>query len=162
MERKISVLFVCLGNICRSPTADAIGKFIRDKYPIIGHIDSAGTSAYHIGEPPHKIMTSVANEKGVMDMSSLRARQVAKQDFYEFDYVVAMDESNYQDLIDFAPGDHSTQIVRLLDYTHYDDKDVPDPYYGGHQGFRDCYTIVENGVKGFFHFLQHRELQYPQ
>ncbi len=156
MSRKgISVLFVCLGNICRSPTADAIAVNLKNKFTFINRIDSAGTASYHINEPPDSRMQQVARDNGI-EMSQLRGRQVEKQDFYEFDYVVAMDGDNYSNLLKVAPADGTAAVVKLLDYGEQEVENVPDPYYGGYDGFVNCFDIIDTGVINFFEFLSQK------
>jgi protein-tyrosine phosphatase len=148
----ISVLFVCLGNICRSPTADAIAQKLQKKFTFINRIDSAGTGAYHINEPPHKVMQQIARDNGV-EMGHLRARQAIVDDFYTFDYIVAMDDDNYSDLMGIKPLDGTAKLVTLLEYGEQGIRNVPDPYYGGAGGFIDCFEIIDTGVNNFFQFL---------
>ncbi|MGL1936600.1 MAG: low molecular weight phosphotyrosine protein phosphatase [Fibrobacterales bacterium] len=148
----VSVLFVCLGNICRSPTADAIAQNLQKKFTFINLIDSAGTGAYHINEPPHHVMQQVARDNGV-EMSHLRARQAVAQDFYTFDYVIAMDDDNFSDLKSIQPLDGTAQLVKLLDYGENKVRNVPDPYYGGPDGFIECFEIIDTGVDNFFQYL---------
>ncbi len=117
------ILFVCLGNICRSPTAEAV---LRQRAPDLS-IDSAGTSNWHIGNPPHPPMQQAARQAGY-DMSDLRARQIVPDDFNEFDLILAMDADNEKALRAMAPPNATAKVKRLTDY--FDEADyVPDPYY---------------------------------
>jgi protein-tyrosine phosphatase len=141
-----SVLFVCLGNICRSPLADGIARKIS---PENWKIDGAGTSAYHSGEPPDIRMQKTALKHGY-DLSNLKSRQVKIIDFHNFDYIVAMDSQNYADLKDLQPKNSHAQLLQLLKLGDFGTIDVPDPYYGGEQGFEDCFSLVESGVVAFF------------
>ncbi|MEM9284661.1 MAG: low molecular weight protein-tyrosine-phosphatase [Pseudomonadota bacterium] len=135
-----SVLFVCLGNICRSPAAEGV---FRDRAAAAGldvTVDSAGTGAWHAGEPPDRRMIAAAARRRY-DLSAQRARQVDDGDGYSFDYILAMDASNLSDLRDRALPDW-TATVRML----YPGRDVPDPYYGGEQGFETVLDMLEEGV----------------
>ncbi|MBL4889860.1 MAG: low molecular weight phosphotyrosine protein phosphatase [Candidatus Lindowbacteria bacterium] len=140
MKDKPKVLFVCLGNICRSPMAHGIAEAnYADRFSII---DSAGTSGYHIGEPPDRGMQKTARGHG-FDISNQQSRQVEDADFYEFDYIFAMDGSNLESLQSkhFKLGNATALVERYLD-----EGDVPDPYYGGQDGFERCYKIIEDGM----------------
>ena len=133
----VSVLFVCLGNICRSPTADVVFRqYVREaglEEKI--RIDSAGTGDWHIGRAPDPRTQEAAARRGY-DMSSLRARQVTPADFYAFDVVLAMDNANLADLEAMRPSDANGTLARFLDYaTDSAEREVPDPYYGGNDGF---------------------------
>lgn len=136
-----SVLFVCLGNICRSPIAEGVARKLIEEG---GHgiaVDSAGTGSWHVGEAPCKHSVTVARNNGV-DISHLRARQVTKADFKAFDLIVALDASNYRDLR--AMG--CQNLVKLGDYG-YGGADVPDPYFfDGFEGFENVYTMIRECV----------------
>ncbi|MEM6745889.1 MAG: low molecular weight protein-tyrosine-phosphatase [Pseudomonadota bacterium] len=135
-----SVLFVCLGNICRSPAAEGV---FRDRAAAAGldvTVDSAGTGAWHAGEPPDRRMIAAAARRRY-DLSAQRARRVDDGDGYSFDYILAMDASNLSDLRDRALPDW-TATVRML----HPGRDVPDPYYGGEQGFETVLDMLEEGV----------------
>lgn len=136
-----SILFVCLGNICRSPIAEGVAKKLIEEG---GHeitVDSAGTGSWHVGETPCKHSVTVARNHDV-DISALRARQVKKGDFSTFDLIVALDSSNYRDLK--ALG--CQNLVKLGDYGH-EGADVPDPYFfDGFEGFEHVYTMIESCV----------------
>lgn len=134
----INVCFVCLGNICRSPTAEGVMKHLVAQAGLQGSIqvDSAGTSAYHVGEPPERRAVASASRRGI-DISG-RSRQFVREDFQRFDYVLAMDGSNQKDLLALAPNDEAEAKVSLLrsfDPASSPDAGVPDPYYGGADGF---------------------------
>lgn len=154
----ISVLFVCLGNICRSPTAEVV---FRDRVRAAGleqHIliDSAGTGDWHIGRAPDPRTQDAAAERGY-DMSSLRARQVTVDDFAGFDVLLAMDDANLADLVAMQPPGSSVILKRFLDYApHSDLREVPDPYYGGEDGFAAVLNLVEEGADGLLVSLQER------
>ena len=134
------VLFVCLGNICRSPTAEAVMRGLVAAAGLEDEIEveSAGTGSWHVGDPPDPRAVSAAAERGVELTGS--ARQVDEADFEGFDLLVAMDRSNRDALLRLAPDDEARDRVRLLG-----DADVPDPYYGGAEGFADVVEIVERG-----------------
>lgn len=137
---KIGVLFVCTGNICRSPTADAVFQNIVQKRGMEGVfiVDSAGTHGYHVGEPPDDRSVAVAKGRGV-DMSHLRARQVVREDFERFDYILAMDGGHYSFLNGLSGQGGRAKLLA------FSANDVPDPYYGSLAGFEHVYDVVEKG-----------------
>lgn len=147
MSKKIKVCFVCLGNICRSPAADGIARVIKKEYSCNFEIDSCGTAGWHIGNSPDLRMIETASNYGY-DLSQLRGRQISNMDFEKFDYLVAMDEANYQCLIEMKQANSNAKVSKLLDYSI--GGDVPDPYYGGIKGFEQCFELIEEGVKSFF------------
>lgn len=153
--KKIKVLFVCMGNICRSPTAEGVfTKLIKernlDEYFII---DSAGTHAYHVGDAPDLRAQKAARERGVK-LDHLRARKVTRGDFEDFDYILAMDDDNYAILVEACPGEHKEKIRYFLDYApHLKVREVPDPYYGGSFGFERVLDLVEEASEGFLNRL---------
>lgn len=137
-----SILFVCLGNICRSPIAEGVARKLIEEDSLTIAVDSAGTGSWHVGETPCKHSVAVAKYHDI-DISHLRARQVKKADFSTFDLIVALDESNYRDLK--ALG--CQNLVKLGDYGH-EGADVPDPYFfDGFEGFEHVYTMIESCVK---------------
>jgi len=137
-----SLLFVCLGNICRSPLAEGIAKREADRLDLELHIDSCGTGDWHIGEPPCTDSVRIAKEHG-LDISMLRARQITKSDLETFELIVALDEKNLQDLR--AMG--AKKVVKLGSYG-YDGADVPDPYFfPGYEGFEKVYEMIETSVR---------------
>lgn len=149
---QIKVLFVCMGNICRSPTAEGVfNKYIEDKGTANRFlIDSAGTHAYHVGEPSDPRSQQTARSRGV-DLSKIRARKVSFSDFEEFDHILAMDSSNYQILIDACPEEYQHKVSLFLDYApEQSETDVPDPYYGGAHGFDHVFDLVEDASAGFY------------
>jgi protein-tyrosine phosphatase len=138
-----SSLFVCLGNICRSPLAEGV---MRHKVRQAGQmdrfsLDSAGTGAWHVGNPADRRSVSVGAIHGV-DLSDLRARQVSVEDFYRFDLILAMDVSNLSDLRSMQPGDGVAELALYRSYCDDGEQDVPDPYYGGDRGFEDVYQMI--------------------
>ncbi len=138
------VLFVCLGNICRSPTAEGVFRHLVQQEGVAErfHIDSAGTGDWHVGQPPDARMTAAAQRAGYALRS--RARQVEAKDFESFDHIIAMDQENLKDLQAQCPETLRAKL-RLLRSLEHDpaDLDVPDPYYGGQKGFDEVIAIVE-------------------
>ncbi len=148
--KRVRVLFVCMGNICRSPTAQAIFRRLVTEAGLgeAIEIDSAGTHAYHVGNPPDPRAQETALRRG-MDLSDLRARQVCAEDFERFDYILAMDEDNYTSLSLVCPAEHQRKLRLLMEYaTHWGEREVPDPYYGGDQGFERVFDMVEAACRG--------------
>lgn len=137
---------VCLGNICRSPLAEGI---LRSKVnPEKIFIDSAGTAAYHIGEPPDPRSISVALKYGI-DLRSQKARKLILRDFMKFDRIYAMDEHNYQKIISLAQNDDDKKKVKMIlnEVTPAQNLSVPDPYYGGDQGFEEVYQMLDKACE---------------
>lgn len=146
----VRVLFVCLGNICRSPTAEGVFRTLIAREGLADRvsIDSAGTAAWHIGKPPDDRAQREALRRGI-DISGLRARQARSSDFDRFDYVVAMDRQNYRDLKILCPPGREDRLHLFLDFApHLSQADVPDPYYGGSQGFQLVYDMVSEAAEG--------------
>ncbi len=146
----VKVLFVCMGNICRSPTADGVFRKMVDDQSL-GHliqVDSAGTHAYHVGEAPDPRAQEAAWRRGI-DLSPLRARRVKATDFECFDYVLAMDDDNYQQLEIICPDGHGHKLRLFLDFaTEMQEREVPDPYYGGVSGFEKVLDLIEAAAEG--------------
>ncbi|MDP6393602.1 MAG: low molecular weight protein-tyrosine-phosphatase [Arenicellales bacterium] len=145
-----AVLFVCMGNICRSPTAEGVFRDIVKSAGLeeLIQIDSAGTHDYHVGEQPDP-RAVVAAQLRQIDLSSLRGRQADGQDFCEFDFILAMDRSNLSHLAGIAPPQAKAQLHLLLDFaTDCDEREVPDPYYGGNNGFERVLDLIENAATG--------------
>ena len=141
---RTSVLFVCLGNICRSPTAEGVFRHLLDEEGLSGryHVDSAGTGAWHVGEPPDARSTEAASRYGVRLAGA--ARQIVPEDFERFDWVIAMDRENLRELERMrrsSDGGAALHLLREFDL-EADHDDVPDPYYGGPSGFDDVYQMV--------------------
>ncbi len=144
------MLFVCLGNICRSPTAHGVFEELVRRRGLAGSIrvDSCGTGAWHVGEPPDARATAEADKRGY-DLSSLRARQVHPEDFRRFDYILAMDHTNLADLQGMCPADYDGHLGLFLGFAGQAGPDeVPDPYYGGREGFSHVLDLVEMASEG--------------
>ena len=159
--RKVSVLFVCMGNICRSPTAEGVFRHVVKQAGMQDNImiDSAGTHAYHIGESPDKRSQAKAKEHGV-DLSNQKARKALAKDFERFDYIIAMDRSNYEDLKSLTRNQEQSQKLSLfMDYAdNWNNTEVPDPYYGGSNGFQEVFDMVTSASEGLLeHIKKHRE-----
>lgn len=144
-EKTIKVLMVCLGNICRSPTAEVVfrekvkAENLEDRISV----DSAGTGSWHIGHPPDSRSTQAALNRDY-DMTALRARQVVPQDMAEFDYIFAMDRQNLHDLLDMSDPEYHSKISLFLHHGASDVEEVPDPYYSGADGFELVLDLVED------------------
>ena len=145
---KLSILFVCMGNICRSPTAEGVFKSMLDKSDIGKEVtvDSAGTHAYHIGEPPDNRTILAAKKRGV-SLNHLRARLIDDSDFEKFDYIIAMDKTNLLHLKNKTSEKYHSKIHLFLNFSK-GNLDVPDPYYGDADGFEHVLDLVEQASKG--------------
>jgi protein-tyrosine phosphatase len=158
VEEGFGLLFVCMGNICRSPTAEAVFRKVwQERAPdLLLRLDSAGTHAYHIGEPPDPRAQRAALRRGV-DLAGLRARRVEPTDFERFDLVLGMDEANVEILRVAAPVEYRERIRLMLEFApHLGRTDVPDPYYGGSNGFEHVLDLVEEASIGLLeHVRQH-------
>lgn len=157
-KENVSVLFVCMGNICRSPTAETVFRHYVESAGVSEHIliDSAGTHAYHVGDPPDLRSQRAALQRGY-DMSKLRGRQVCQEDFRRFDYVLAMDSSNLGILQRLATPDSNAMTRLFLEYArHHAEREVPDPYYGGEDGFEHVLDMVEDAAQGLLEEIRRR------
>lgn len=137
------LLFVCLGNICRSPLAEGIMLHLKEKYKLDIYVDSAGTANYHVGEAPDRRTIANARKNGV-DLSPLRARQFKASDFEEFDFIYAMDSNNLKNILAHAKHVSHTQKASLFLSNIYNEPgmEVPDPYYGGEKEFEEVFQLV--------------------
>jgi len=160
-EQAVSVLFVCMGNICRSPTAHGVFRKLVSDSGLEGQIstDSAGTHAYHIGEGPDKRSQATAIKRDI-DISDLRARQAETEDFHQFDYVIAMDEDNLRSLSSICPGDMEYKLRLFMDFApQMQTREVPDPYYGGGRGFERVFDLVEAASIGLLEDIRSLHLK---
>ncbi len=158
MKNNVSVVFVCMGNICRSPTAEAVFRHYVENAGLSGKIliDSAGTHDYHIGDAPDLRAQRAAQQRGY-DMSKLRGRQIEEGDFHRFDYVLAMDKANLSILHRLAPPASDAQVRLFLEYArHHVEREVPDPYYGGTDGFEKVLDMVEDASEGLLQHIRQR------
>lgn len=150
------ILFVCMGNICRSPTAEGVFRqTLQTRAPDLDvQVDSAGTHAYHVGEPPDRRACRAAARRGI-DLSGQRARRVSTADFSTFDLVLAMDEDNFRLLSGISPPEYRSRIRLFLEFAPEAGRDsVPDPYYGGATGFEYVLDLVEEASLGLLAYLQ--------
>ncbi len=157
-SNRFGVLFVCMGNICRSPTAHGVFRRLVVEQGLSHRveIDSAGTHAYHVGEPPDRRARETALRHGV-DIGDLRARLAERTDFELFDYVLAMDQDNYRHLSRLCPAGMETKLRLFMDFApEFRVRDVPDPYYGGEQGFDQVFDLVEAAARGLLDDLMSR------
>lgn len=153
----VKVLFVCMGNICRSPTAEGVFRHKVEQAELASRIsiDSAGTHAYHVGNPPDGRAQTAALKRNI-DLSSQRARKVTTADFEIFDYVIAMDRSNHADLLAICPAEYEDRVHLFLDFANSDVSEVPDPYYGQGQGFEIVLNLVEDASEGLLAHIQEK------
>jgi protein-tyrosine phosphatase len=146
----VKVLFVCMGNICRSPTAEGVFRSLveREGLTDLVYIDSAGTHAYHIGEPPDVRAQAAAVRRGI-DISGLRGRRAEREDVEVFDYVLAMDQENFDNLVALAPKGYEARVRLFLDFApQRPEREVPDPYFGGAAGFERVLDMIEEAARG--------------
>ncbi len=152
------ILFCCMGNICRSPTAEGVFRhLLTQRAPQLRiEIDSAGTHDYHVGAPPDRRALAAAARRGI-DLSSLRARQVSERDFEDFDLILAMDEANFEELRRLAPPVRRDRVRLLMEFApDAPARVVPDPYYGGAQGFEEVLDLLEEASEGLIRELLRR------
>jgi protein-tyrosine phosphatase len=155
------LLFVCLGNICRSPMAEGVFRRIAEEEGVLHlfDIDSAGLGHWHIGQAPDTRAQSAARGRGI-DISGQSARQVKHADFARFDLLLAMDEGNFQELTQLAPADARHKVRRFLDFApKARTKDVPDPFFGGPEGFDHALDLIEQAARGLLASLTAEEAQ---
>ena len=154
----VKVLFVCLGNICRSPTAEGVFTALVDREGLtdLVSVDSAGTGDWHVGDQPDRRAQAAAKARGY-DLSMQRARQIKEMDFWDFDYVIAMDSQNHSDLSMMAPTNAQDRIRMFLSFAPKEGvTDVPDPYYGGANGFDHVLDLVEAASLGLLQEIRKR------
>ena len=154
-EKKHRILFVCMGNICRSPTAEGllIEKVNAENASLKFEIDSCGTHDYHLGHPPDTRSQEAAAQRGI-DLSDLRSRKIRSSDFEYYDLILVMDNLNRENLMYLCPDDHKYKIKLMLDYLPgHSLNEVPDPYYGGERGFEEVLDILEEAIEALYEDL---------
>ena len=156
-REKVSVLFVCMGNICRSPTAEGVFRrhVAEAGLDDLFEIDSAGTHAYHVGEPPDRRAQEAATRRG-FSLADIRARRVAAGDFERFHHIIAMDDDNLVMLHEQADATYREKIRLFLEFGSGPETEVPDPYYGGATGFERVLDLVEDASRGLLERLRQR------
>lgn len=157
-DRVVNVLFVCLGNICRSPTAEGVFRRMIEEAGLWAdvRIDSAGVAPWQVGRPPDPRAVAAARRHGI-ELAGLRARQVGAFDFDAFDYLIAMDRQNLADLRAACPPLRADRLHLLLAFTAAGaGSDVPDPFYGGTDGFEAVFDLIEDGARGLFDYIRDR------
>lgn len=160
MRDPVKVLFVCMGNICRSPTAHAVFQKRLEEQGLAGRIvvDSCGTCSWHIGKQPDPRAMEAGLRRGY-DLSPLRARQIQADDVEKFDYVLTMDRDNQQVVANLTADDARTQPELFLRYaTHHQDDEVPDPYYGDGDGFERVLDLIEDACDGLIREIRENRL----
>jgi len=158
--KHVKVLFVCMGNICRSPTAEGVVAALVEskKLEYLIDIDSAGTHAYHVGEEPDVRAQKTALKRGI-DLSALKARRAVSADCEQFDYMLAMDRDNYQGLEKICPPGLEYKLHLFLNFApNLEHEEVPDPYYGGPTGFERVLDMIEEASEGLLQEIQLRHL----
>ena len=156
--KPVRILFVCLGNICRSPMAEGVLRGLIAKHGLTGsvEVDSAGTHAYHVGAPPDARAQAAIRKRG-LDIGDLRGRQAEREDFVRFDYVLAMDHENYAALQALAPPEQAHKLRLFLTYArHCDTQAVPDPYFGDARGFDRVLDMIEDASAGLLEEIRQR------
>lgn len=154
----VRVLFVCMGNICRSPTAEGVFRQVVEQAGLLEQIeiDSAGTHDYHIDEPPDRRAQAAARQRGI-DLSQLRGRQATPVDFERFDYILAMDRENFVQLQSICPAGQELKLRLFLEFApDRPEREVPDPYFGGDSGFERVLDMVEEAAHGLLAHLRAR------
>lgn len=153
---KIKILFVCMGNICRSPTAEGVFTKLVNDLSLSGHfqIDSAGTHDYHIGKAPDERAQHAARGRGI-EIKNLRARQIHSSDFDYFDQILVMDEENHANVMAICPREYRDKVKYFLSYANnFAETEVPDPYFGGKLGFERVLDMVEDASAGLLESLK--------
>jgi len=149
LQQPVKVLFVCMGNICRSPTAHGVFQSLVDEQGLGGSIqvDSAGTHSYHTGSPPDLRSQAMAQSRGI-DLTGLRARRFVSTDFTEFDYLLGMDHANLADMLALKPDATGARIKLMLDYSdRFEQQEIPDPYFG-EDGFDLVFDMIDDAARG--------------
>ena len=155
---RASVLFVCMGNICRSPTAESVFRVHAKRAGLLDElrIESAGIGDWHVGQPPDKRAIMHARRRGY-ELEALRARQVTREDFARFDFILAMDLRNLRDLKALRPPDYAGFLGLFLDFApHLGLREVPDPYYGGAEGFETVLELTERASEALLAYIRER------
>lgn len=148
MKPEVKVLVVCLGNICRSPTGEAV---LRAKAQALGvniQVDSAGTSGYHVGARPDARSAQTGASRGI-SFAGIYSRQINQNDFAHFDYILAADKQNLADLQAECPAEYQHKLSLFLSHCDSEHEEIPDPYYGGEQGFELVFDLIERACEGF-------------
>lgn len=156
----IRVLFVCLGNICRSPTAEGVFRDLVGREGLADKIvtDSCGTGGWHIGNPPDQRAQYEARRRGIK-IDDLKARKTSSNDFDDFDFIIAMDNSNFKNLTAMSPPEHVSKIHMFLSFApDLRISEVPDPYYGGDDGFADVFDMIEKASIGLLNHIRDERL----
>lgn len=154
----VKVLFVCMGNICRSPTAEGVFRKLVNEAGLgeMIEIGSAGTHGYHVGEPPDPRAQETARQRGI-DLSGLRGRAATRADIVRCDYILAMDSDNVENLLEICPEGHDQKIRLLLEFApQRPEREVPDPYFGGAAGFDRVLDMIEEATKGLLDDIRKR------
>lgn len=151
----MKVLFVCLGNICRSPTAEGVFRRALEQAGMAGQveIDSCGVGNWHVGKAPDARAQQAALSRSI-DITALRARQLSAQDFVDFDYVLGMDQDNVSAMRQLKPANSQAHVGLLLDFAGTPGGEVPDPYYGGEEGFENVLNMIEAASDGLIQHLK--------
>lgn len=160
-REKVSVLFVCTGNICRSPTAEAVFRRLLEREQLADRIavDSAGTHGYHVGDPPDRRAQAAAKRRGY-DMGRQRARRLEPEDCRRHDYLIVMDSDNYRIVRSFCSDGGAAKLHRFLEFASQDSElDVPDPYYGGDAGFEHVLDLIESAASGLLATIKDERLK---
>ncbi|NNE64202.1 MAG: low molecular weight phosphotyrosine protein phosphatase [Gammaproteobacteria bacterium] len=156
-NKQVSIIFVCMGNICRSPTAHGVFQALVNEHKLndaIG-VESAGTHSYHIGSPPD-LRSQATALKNDVNLSGLKARRFIREDFDKFDYIIGMDASNIADIRSIEPDDHEATVALMLDYSKkYSRKEVPDPYFGN-DGFDMVFDMIEDASMGLLDHIRRK------
>lgn len=149
IEHRVGVLFVCLGNICRSPMAEGAFRAAAQARGLAVNVDSAGTASYHVGHQPDPRAIAMASLKGI-DIAGQSARQVERDDFYRFSHIIALDRANLEGLRAKAPRDGTASLAMLMDAVEgRRGEPVPDPYYGDTAAFEQAWSLIDLGVQAW-------------